>query len=170
MNGPGDFIRYLAQMGIVDGYPDGTFRPKQPAKRWEFAMVLTRLADVLTTRFGVKKEALGRKGLKSPDFVDIPFCWYDALMVRWLAEKGVFSPHERYFRWGEPITRYDAFLWTARLLGWQFDDLAVEFLKRNKIVEGYPDGQLHLDKFLSRYEMALIAHRVLERFERKALE
>ncbi|MCS7264537.1 MAG: hypothetical protein NZ805_06870 [Armatimonadetes bacterium] len=38
----------------------------------------------------------------------------------------------------------------------------MKFLKRNRILEGYPDKQIHLDNFLTRYEMAIIAYRILK--------
>ncbi|MCS7264538.1 MAG: S-layer homology domain-containing protein [Armatimonadetes bacterium] len=91
LHGLSEIIYQLHRADIVYGYPDGTFRPKQPAKRQEFAILLYRLADVLVKRFGVKEETLGRKGLRPPVFVDsFFFCWNNGFMIRWLAEKRCF--------------------------------------------------------------------------------
>ncbi|MEB3148076.1 MAG: S-layer homology domain-containing protein, partial [Sphaerospermopsis sp.] len=40
------FIQALAQRRILNGYPDGSFRPNSPVTRAEFAAII---ASVLTT-------------------------------------------------------------------------------------------------------------------------
>ena len=40
-----DGIHRLAAMGIIGGYPDGTFRPAEPVTRAQFATMLSRLLD-----------------------------------------------------------------------------------------------------------------------------
>ena len=38
-----DAVATLAAKGIVEGYPDGTFKGDRAATRWEVAMVVARL-------------------------------------------------------------------------------------------------------------------------------
>ena len=40
-------VSALAAQGILNGYPDGTFRPDRPASRAEVAVLLTRVAEKL---------------------------------------------------------------------------------------------------------------------------
>ncbi len=41
------YVPYIAALGIVNGYPDGTFRPKDAIKRQDAAIMLQRLATFL---------------------------------------------------------------------------------------------------------------------------
>ncbi|HIE51660.1 MAG TPA: S-layer homology domain-containing protein, partial [Armatimonadetes bacterium] len=38
-------VNQLAEAGLLEGYPDGTFRGKENLTRYEFAMALSRLLD-----------------------------------------------------------------------------------------------------------------------------
>ena len=38
-------VQTLAETGLVEGYPDGTFRGQQPLTRYEFAMIVARALD-----------------------------------------------------------------------------------------------------------------------------
>ncbi|MFN3422696.1 MAG: S-layer homology domain-containing protein, partial [Armatimonadota bacterium] len=40
-----DAVRELCRLGIIEGYPDGTFKGKQPMTRYEFAKAVARLLD-----------------------------------------------------------------------------------------------------------------------------
>lgn len=39
-------IEELAEMGIINGYEDGTFQPNKPVTRAEVAAIITRLQEV----------------------------------------------------------------------------------------------------------------------------
>ncbi|MBQ3224279.1 MAG: S-layer homology domain-containing protein [Oscillospiraceae bacterium] len=41
------YVPYIAALGIINGYPDGTFRPKDAIKRQDAAIMLQRLASFL---------------------------------------------------------------------------------------------------------------------------
>jgi len=41
------YVPYVSALGIVTGYPDGTFRPNDPIKRQDAAIMLQRLANFL---------------------------------------------------------------------------------------------------------------------------
>ncbi len=54
-----DAVRSLAARGLVEGYPDGTFKGDRAATRWEVAMVVARLLAKMEqehTTFATKAE------------------------------------------------------------------------------------------------------------------
>ncbi len=44
-----DAVRELSRLGIIEGYPDGTFKGKQPMTRYEFAIAVYRLLEAIRT-------------------------------------------------------------------------------------------------------------------------
>lgn len=42
-----DAVRMLAALGIIDGYPDGTYKGTQPATRYEVALIVARALEYL---------------------------------------------------------------------------------------------------------------------------
>lgn len=46
------YVPYVSALGIVTGYPNGTFRPKDPIKRQDAAIMLQRLATFLRANTG----------------------------------------------------------------------------------------------------------------------
>lgn len=42
-----EYVSYLANLGIIEGYEDGTFRPEEAITRQEFATMLAKLGEVL---------------------------------------------------------------------------------------------------------------------------
>ena len=48
------YVPYVAALGIVTGYPDGTFHPKDSIKRQDAAIMLQRLA-VISTLFASRR-------------------------------------------------------------------------------------------------------------------
>ncbi|NLW52102.1 MAG: Cna B-type domain-containing protein, partial [Tissierellia bacterium] len=47
-----EYIGMLTQVGVISGYPDGTFRPENPVTRAEFATVASRFISSKKTGFG----------------------------------------------------------------------------------------------------------------------
>lgn len=47
------FIRQLAALNIIDGYPDGSYRPDRPVTRAEFAAIIRRAFDEIEVREAV---------------------------------------------------------------------------------------------------------------------
>lgn len=48
-----DAVQTLVDQGIIIGYPDGTFRGDRAMTRYEFAMAISRLLDIIPTATGV---------------------------------------------------------------------------------------------------------------------
>lgn len=42
-----EYVSYLANLGVIEGYEDGTFRPEEAITRQEFATMLAQLGEVL---------------------------------------------------------------------------------------------------------------------------
>lgn len=57
------FIQRIINLGIMEGYPDGTFRPTEEVTKGEFAMILTR---VMVSAFGDEKLETQFVGQSSP--------------------------------------------------------------------------------------------------------
>jgi len=51
-----DAVQKLVDAGLIDGYPDGTFGGNRPMTRYEYAMVISRLLDMLDKGYCLKSE------------------------------------------------------------------------------------------------------------------
>ncbi len=70
------FVNRLFELGVVDGYPDGTFRPETPISRSEMAALLVR--------------AIGLElGVSGPAFIDVPVDAWFAPFVEALRVAGI---------------------------------------------------------------------------------
>lgn len=95
-------IETLVAMGVVRGYPDGTFRPDLPVTRAEFAKMAAAL-------FTVTPE-------KDVEFSDVWGHWAERPILE-LAGAGVAAPDpDGRFRPDDPITRAEAVSMAVRLL------------------------------------------------------
>lgn len=95
-------ISYMSDLGILKGYPDGTFKPEAPITRAEFAAMAARFADL-------------KGGEKT--FTDLaPTHWaYD--VVRKAAAAGWIEDYpDGSFRADKPITRAEVVSITNRML------------------------------------------------------
>ncbi|WP_020618465.1 carbohydrate binding domain-containing protein [Paenibacillus daejeonensis] len=153
--------------GLLEGYPDGSFRPQQSLTRAEFAVVLTRL-------FGLRAEA-------APVFADIkPGEWHaeaiDALTRAGLAEgypDGTFQPSRSVTRQEAAVLLYRAFLFKEEdaptggtssykdqeAIG-SFASEAVRQLGGRGVLLGYPDGSFRPQEPLTRASAAAMLHRL----------
>jgi len=63
-----DAVQQLVDRGIIIGYPDGTFKGDRAMTRYEFAMAISRLLDVMESKGGVpgKDGAPGAPGAAGP--------------------------------------------------------------------------------------------------------
>jgi len=68
-------IELLASLGVIDGYPDGTFRPNSEITRAEVVVMFNRLLG----------ENIG-SGLGTYDFTDIKGTWAEAEIIRALGK------------------------------------------------------------------------------------
>ena len=101
-----DSVERAAELGLVTGYSDGTFRPDTPVTRAQFVLMLWRMCG---------KPAAA----KAASFADASASWYqDALS--WAVEKGyVNGLSDTRFGPDAPITRQQATAILFRLNGGQ---------------------------------------------------
>jgi ferric-dicitrate binding protein FerR (iron transport regulator) len=99
------FVKYLADRGVVKGYPDGTFRPAAPVTRAETAALLAR---ALGLAVGPAPDA--------PTFSDLGPDHWAYPVVEAAARAGIFRGFpDGTFRPEEPVTRAQAAALLLRL-------------------------------------------------------
>ncbi len=162
-------IMEAVQLGMVSGYPDGTFRPDHPITRAEFIVMLAK--------------ALKVQGTGDADaFADDAKIgsWAKTAVYRAL-QAGVISGYEDgTLRPNAPISRAEMAVMTARALGLASDAAtatgfaddsripqwakgAAEAIRRAGILSGRGDNQLFPGENATRAEAVTIMLRVLER-------
>ena len=158
----GDAIGQLAARKLMQGYPDGTFKPNQPITRAEFAAVLLRLLDL------PQAEVESAFGDVPPD------AWY-AGYVSALHQSGYVQGYDDgTFRPNSELTREEAFVLIWRVLKdrlevsepdktftdeadispWALE--AVRALAAAGVINGYEDGSLRPKEPITRAEVAVI--------------
>ncbi|AFH59450.2 hypothetical protein B2K_01685 [Paenibacillus mucilaginosus K02] len=102
-----DAIEGLSGRLVVDGYPDGSFRPEVPVSRSEFAAMLAR--------------ALGwvPDSSASVQYTDVDPAAWDAGYIASMSERGLLSGYEDgSFRGSQRITREEAAVLLTRALAY----------------------------------------------------
>ncbi|WP_271628641.1 S-layer homology domain-containing protein [Caldicellulosiruptor sp. DIB 104C] len=104
-----DYILYLASIGKIDGYKDGTFRPKKGVTRQEFAKLFVNVFDIKTNQ-----------SVTRYSFADIKDCWAKN-EIETLAKMGILTGVKGkngvlYFKPQEGITYEQAIAIIARYL------------------------------------------------------
>lgn len=159
-----DEIYQLVELGIINGYPDGTFRPKEPITRLQAITILIREMNLDTSN------------RPDPFFLDISPGEYGYEEIATAFDEGMISGKKGYFDPNGKLTRaqfakimvktYDLTLkegYDRRFIDvpkthWAYD--YVKILASNGITLGYADGTFmpedqitreHFVLFLSRY-------------------
>lgn len=175
-------VTTLSRLGVVQGYPDGTFGPGRSVTRAEFAVMLQRLLDGLRGGSGHGAPGDGADGGTdaAPAFTDAPEipAWAAGAIARAAASgllggypDGTFRPHQ-------PISRQEAAAILSRvpegpdateapiaftdadaIAPWALP--AVEAAVVRGLVRGYPDGTFGPQREITRAEAAAILVRLL---------
>lgn len=88
------YAKYLIDRNIVSGYPDGTFRPEEPATRAELAIMLVKLKNIEP------------KATKTPSFKDVPQGHFAYPYIEALAEQKILGGYpDQTFKPEQKITR-----------------------------------------------------------------
>jgi len=163
-------IAQLKEMGIVQGFPDGTYRPNDTLKRVEFAAFLLR--------------ALGYPQVTdiAPFFQDLPSTHWGFGTVQALVLKKIIARDTNFYP-EDNITRLEIVQWEVRALGLEEDttyrsipdlpfsdldsltDLEKKYVATAfelKLITGYPDGTLRPYGFATRAEATALLFRLLE--------
>lgn len=100
-------VSTLCNAGIINGLPDGTFRPNDPITRAEYATMLARFYKI--------------EHSDDVTFSDIEGHWAQEYIVSGAANGYINGDPDGRFRPDEPITRAEAMALTNRVLGRKAD-------------------------------------------------
>lgn len=159
-------ISQMVEMGLVNGYPDGFFRPDNPITRAEFTKILIK---------ALKIELLAAA---SPTFSDVPQDHWAFPYVETAAENGIVKGiGEGLFASERNITRAEIATMIARAFSFvpsgespsfadadqipEFAREAVAAVGARDIVQGYPDGTFRPQENATRAEAAVMIFRSL---------
>ena len=159
----------LANDGILEGYPDGTFRPDDQVTREQFIKILVEALD-----------------LKNPEasskFTDVPpECWSYPYISQAYALGIINGVSENEFGAQQPITRQDMAVITARALqkiGIPMEGEATEFADQDEIASyafeavltmraagiltGMDDGAFYPNQTATRAQTAVMIERMMQ--------
>ncbi len=156
-----DGITTLSEKGVLNGYPDGSFRPEAMVSRAE-------LAKLVCTLFGNKEK------ISYTDVTD------DAWYAPYVSNSGGYFLAEEFFRPEESATReevaYAVFMGLTetgmvpdRSIAFSDQaDISEEYLSavlclnRAEILNGYPDGSFRPASNVTRAETATVLSRTLQ--------
>ncbi|HOI24409.1 MAG TPA: S-layer homology domain-containing protein [Caldisericia bacterium] len=171
-------ITWLSQQGILTGYPDGTFRPNEPIKRSDTAILLTRVFGTDTVN------------PSHPSYTDVPtpHYAYPHIEVIKLTKLMDDTTLNQRFRPDEYLTRIEFVPISVRALGMKFfsemiserdiADTLQRYIDRSifptwsraylaicvraGIMNGFPDRTFRPSSVLRRAEMAQILYSMLK--------
>lgn len=170
-------VAWLANTGIADGYPDGTFRPTTGLTRDAMAAFVHRLGEHQDWR-----DAADAPECTTAPFPDVPTDHPFCREIAWLVDAGVASGFgDGTFRPGDPVDRKSAAAFLHRLT-WDDDDPAppcttapftdvpashpfcpaISWLVDLDIAAGYPDGTFRPDLPVSREQVAAFLFRTAQ--------
>ena len=151
-----DQITYLANQGLVSGFPDGTFGPSETVTRAQVAVVVS-----------------GQLGLdpEQAAFPDVPATHWASDAIGALADAGIMGGYpDGTFQPSNPMTRAEvavvlsnAYGYTATSSGSSFADVPtahwafgnIQALYDNYITIGYPDGTYRPANTMTRAEFSI---------------
>ena len=157
-------IKKLVEKGIVEGYPDKTFKPNNSITRAEFLKLLVKAFDL--------------KGTSTKEFKDMNNHWADEIVKIAVSNKIILGYEDNTFRPNAEITREEMAIMivkVAKLQGGSKDKNFNDYNKiskwainefniaiENGIITGYPDGTIKPENKLTRAEAVTIITRAIE--------
>ncbi|TAA72801.1 S-layer homology domain-containing protein [Planococcus salinarum] len=157
-------ITYLMDMGVIEGYPDGTVRPDQEVTRAEAAVMVGRLQDFDGTE-------------RATQFTDVPAGYYASGYIAEAAEAGYFEGYGNgRFGPNDSIIRGDMALVVERVFDLAFTvdvsfsdvpsnayyEEAISKILAANITNGYPDNTFRPNQEVTRGQFAAFLARALE--------
>ena len=158
-------INYLIGKKVIDGYPDGTFRPQAKVTRQEAVTMVAR--------------ALGLNGqMRNTIFVDVPSSLYSSGYVQSAYEQKLLTQNSnKTFRPEDSMTRGEVAYFLQRAFNLTSNDMtvtisdvssnngslynAVNAIITNGLSDGYPDGSFKPNNVVTREEFSLFVARGL---------
>lgn len=171
-------VEKLAGMGIITGYPDGTFKPNNKITRAEITAILVR---------ALKLTPANAHDLKFKDNASIP-AWAREMVATALKEglvKGYPKPNgEITFEANRPVSRAEMAVLVTRIMEkkkstvktaeLKFVDnvsipewakTSIEMAVGEGIIQGYPDNTFRAEREITRAEVAAMLLRMLDTLE-----
>lgn len=147
-----DYILYLASIGKIDGYKDGTFKPKKSVTRQEFAKLIVNV-------FGIKVN----QNIKKYSFADIKDCWAKN-EIETLAKMGIITGVKGkngtlYFKPQDGITYEQAIAVVARYLKLKVVSKKDYKSWANDYINAFVDNNLLSSEEISRLKLKTFATR-----------
>jgi hypothetical protein len=125
-------IQYMASMGIVSGYPDGTFKPDKSILRQEMAIISCKIFNF--------------DGLRpsTPSFVDVPTSHWAFPMIETIGQSKLMEDTSRNnrFRPEEVLDRIEYVPLQCRSLGMKFFAQHMKNETVNDILSRYSDSSI----------------------------
>jgi len=164
-------IKRMTERNILNGYPDGSFKPQQPVSRSEFSAMLVPAAG------------LDVNGVPGSNFADVSEeAWYRNAVsaVAGYLPGSIEQGGKRYFLPRDQATREDVVVALVKALGagTQYADAGVlkdrfadfdaidaaarmplAWAYQNNLLSGFPDGTLKPGAGISRAEVAALLNR-----------
>lgn len=164
-------IENLAEAGIVQGFPDGTYQPTLPVTRDAMAVYVARAMDLSDKRY---------RG----EFSDIPEGFWAESAIEALVEADIVTGFQAadgslVYQPDQTVDRATMTVFLARAQGWVgiddemttaptvFPDVPVGFwagtaikaCREHEVVQGYPDGLFYPNEPVIRDQMAVFVER-----------
>jgi hypothetical protein len=146
-------IHYMASMGIVSGYPDGTFKPDKPILRQEMAIIACKIFNF--------------DGLRpsKPTFNDVPSSHWAFSMIETMAKSKLMEDTSlnNRFRPQDVLDRIEYVPLQCRCLGMKFFAQHMTNETMNDILSRYSDASVIPD-WAQNYLAILTASRAIAGF------
>lgn len=157
-----DHIPQLVGKGIINGYPDGTFRPNASISVAEFTTLLLKIMNIPIEKDTTNKEwymgainTARKYGLIKRD----EFGNYNSPINRGeIARMTIYALQDKM----EGYSRYRGYKVNGKILEENFIEDYTDRLNKLGIIGGYPDGSLGVDKEATRAETAVMLLRIAE--------
>ena len=162
-----DEIQAMVELGLLKGYPDGTFRPNNSISRSEFGAVLARVLEL------EKGQTLAGG---TNFFADIDKeAWYYTDICKLQQNGNLQAPiYQNILNASAPITREEMALWLAKEIQKSSDipiftdsskinyKKEVDYVASQGLLKGYPDGSFQPSGHTTRAEAAAIFVRYMQ--------
>ncbi|NLB91760.1 MAG: S-layer homology domain-containing protein, partial [Clostridiales bacterium] len=149
-------VENLAGLGIINGYPDGTFKPDNKVERQHVCVMVMKGA-------GIKNSG------KKANFPDVPKTSEFSSFIATMADKGIVNGFpDGTFKPKSPVTRGQAAVMIAKAFGLKsamdiedFRDTVghyaanhIRILNSHGVINGYPDGAFKPNAPVTRAEIS----------------
>jgi poly-gamma-glutamate capsule biosynthesis protein CapA/YwtB (metallophosphatase superfamily) len=165
-------VMQMYRLGIIEGYPDGTFRPEETLSKGQFAALLSR---------AISKDEDITMLSQNQDFALCEDTHWAFPHLNFLVSCGILEPYQEGFDPDSPCSRKTAAIWLWKAITESTDEenefelpffdappsddpafAAICWCVSKRIFEGYEDNTLRLQETLTRAQSAILMWRFLQ--------